>query len=89
MNQTNHQSFLKHFFGQGNALNWGDYTSGSMSENTIDALKPWIDRISSGARPYLLPRVDSSTKLTTWYAFCNDAREARGLKELMIAFIGN
>ncbi|MDB4371048.1 protein DpdD [Mariniblastus sp.] len=84
----NHQTFLEEFFGPGNQLQWEAYDSGTMPANAKSALKPWIDKIATEAHPFFLPRVDPNSKITTWYAFCNDTRTARGLRELLTAFIG-
>ena len=88
MNKINHETFLKQFFGPGNQLTWNAYCSDEMAPKAKAALKPWVDRISTGTQPFFLPRVHPDTKVTTWYAFCNDIRSARGLKELLISFVG-
>lgn len=84
----NHETFLKEFFGLGNELQWEAYDSGTMPANAKSALKPWVSRITTGTQPFFLPRVDPKSKITTWYAFCDDTRSARGLRELLTAFIG-
>ena len=88
MSKINHETFLKQFFGPGNQLNWDAYCSEAMAPKAKAALKPWVDRISTGAQPFFLPRVHPDSKATTWYAFCSDTRSARGLKELLTSFVG-
>ncbi|MDA1018432.1 MAG: protein DpdD, partial [Planctomycetota bacterium] len=81
--------FLSRFFGPGNKLRWDAFWDGSMSEQTRQKLSPFIDDLRQPDTATLLPHVgESSPALTTWYGLAGDARQARALKEQLMAFVG-
>lgn len=81
--------FLSRFFGPGNKLRWDAFCDGSMSEQTRLKLSPFIDDLRQPVTSTLLPYVsESSPALTTWYGLAGDARQARALKEQLMAFVG-
>jgi hypothetical protein len=81
--------FLEQFFGDGNRLRWKTLEDGSMPEETRHSLEPWIRVFQQGGSPKLLPRVKvDEPSNTEWYAFADNAREARALREQLTAFIG-
>jgi hypothetical protein len=81
--------FLSRFFGPGNKLRWDAFCDESMSEQTRQKLIPFIDDLRQPDTATLLPHVsESSPALTTWYGLAGDARQARALKEQLMAFVG-
>lgn len=82
------QSFLKRFFGEGNAIKWEQYESGAPTDPVLSSLEPWVQRFQKQESPFLLPRVEPATKSTSWYVLCKDSREARSMRESLLAFIG-
>lgn len=81
--------FLSRFFGPGNKLRWDAFCDESMSEQTRQKLSPFIDDLRQPDTSTLLPHVsESSPALTTWYGLAGDARQARALKEQLMAFVG-
>lgn len=81
-------SFLKGFFGNGNAIRWDRYESSAPADPVRSSLEPWVQRFQKRQSPFLLPRVAPDSKQTTWYVLCNDSREARSMRETLLAFIG-
>ena len=81
-------SFLKGFFGNGNAILWDLYESSAPTDPVRSSLEPWVQRFLKRQSPFLLPRVASESKRTAWYVLCNDSREARSMREALLAFIG-
>lgn len=81
-------SFLEQFFGEGNAIKWSEVQNSSPSSSIRAALEPWIKRAEQGASPLILPRVYPSTNQTAWYVICTDSREARSIRESLLAFVG-
>ncbi|MBN70835.1 MAG: hypothetical protein CME32_16330 [Gimesia sp.] len=89
MTQGNSPSpFLKLFFGEGNAIKWEEYENSKPNDSIRTALEPWVKRFGNNESPFLLPRVDPSSKQTSWYVLCKDAREARSMRESLLAFVG-
>ena len=82
------QTFLKAFFGAGNSIQWDDYENAAPTDAVRVYLEPWVQRFVKKESPFLLPRVDSSSKQTTWYVLCSHPREARSMRESLLAFIG-
>lgn len=82
------QAFLRRFYGDGNALKWDVYVSSGPSGATRVALEPWISRFENHTSPFALPRVEPTTKRTSWYVLCTNPREARAMRELLLAFVG-
>jgi hypothetical protein len=81
--------FLSRFFGPGNKLRWDAFCNGSMEEKTRHKLGLFIDDLRQPRTPTLLPRVsESSPASTTWYGLARDARQARALREQLMAFVG-
>jgi hypothetical protein len=82
------QRFLESFFGEGNSLRWAKYVGCQPDDPIRVALEPWVNRFQRGQSPYCLPRVESNPERTTWYVLCTDPREARSVREALLAFIG-
>ena len=82
------QGFLKEFFGDGNAISWEQYEASAPTDQVRVALEPWVQRFMKQQSPFLLPRVDPASNLTSWYVLCTDPREARSMRESLQAFIG-
>jgi len=82
------QVFLKRFFGAGNSIQWSDYEAAAPTDALRSYLEPWVRRFLKQESPFLLPRVDPSSKRTTWYVLCGNPREARSMREALLAFIG-
>lgn len=80
--------FLSEFYRNGNALKWDAYTNRSMGANTRESLRPWIEAFQARIRPRLLPRVHEMSQQSCWYAFAENAKDARGLREQLTAFLG-
>ena len=80
--------FLSQFFRDGNELKWDAYTNRSMGANTRESLRPWIEAFQANIRPRLLPRVHETSQQSCWYAFAENAKDARGLREQLTAFLG-
>ena len=81
-------SFLNEFFGDGNSIKWAQYESGAPTDPVRASLEPWVQRFQKQESPYLLPRVDPSSSQTSWYVLCSDSREARSMRESLLAFVG-
>jgi len=81
-------SFLREFFGEGNAISWEQYEASVPSNPVRISLDPWVKRYQKQISPFPLPRVDPATNRTTWYVLCNDPREARSTREALQAFVG-
>ena len=80
--------FLNGFFGPGNALRWREYCSEPKSPSS-QFLRQWIDTLRDRATPAILPRVlEQPDAATIWYAFSFSHRQARGLRESLLAFVG-
>lgn len=89
MTQGNSPSpFLRLFFCEGNAIKWDEYENSKPNDSIRTALEPWVKRFGNNESPFLLPRVDPSSKQTSWYVLCKDAREARSMRESLLAFVG-
>ncbi|TWT52270.1 protein DpdD [Allorhodopirellula solitaria] len=82
------QAFLKTFFGAGNSIQWADYENAAPADAVRAYLEPWVQRFIKQESPFLLPRVDISSKQTTWYVLCGNPREARSMRESLLAFVG-
>ena len=82
------ETFLKDFFGDGNAIKWEQYESGVPTDPVRASLEAWVQRFQKQQSPFLLPRVDPASKQTAWYVLCKDPREARSMRESLLAFIG-
>ncbi|MCG6157720.1 protein DpdD [Rubinisphaera margarita] len=82
------QAFLRSFFGSGNSIQWDAYKSAAPTDAIRSYLEPWVRRFLKQESPFLLPRVDPSSKQTTWYVLCGNSREARSMRESLLAFIG-
>ena len=82
------QAFLRTFFGAGNSIQWDDYETAAPTDAIRSYLEPWVRRLLKQESPFLLPRVDPSSKRTTWYVLCCNSREARSMRESLLAFIG-
>ena len=82
------QTFLKAFFGSGNSIRWDAYENAAPTDAVRVYLEPWVQRFVKKESPFLLPRVDPSSKQTTWYVLCSHPREARSMRESLLAFIG-
>ncbi|MCP4888129.1 MAG: hypothetical protein GY904_16145 [Planctomycetaceae bacterium] len=80
--------FLKTFFGDGNSIQWADYETAVPTDAVRSYLEPWVQRFVKQESPFLLPRVDPSSKQTTWYVLCGNSREARSMREALLAFVG-
>lgn len=81
--------FLSRFFGPGNKLRWDAFCNGSMAEKTRQKLRPFIDDLRQPGKSTLLPHVsETSPAFITWYGLAGDARQARALKEQLMAFVG-
>ncbi|MBX3418333.1 MAG: hypothetical protein KF851_12075 [Pirellulaceae bacterium] len=88
MRQSDSQQFLETFFGNGNAIQWSQYATSSPTDAIRVSLEPWIVRFQRQHSPYCLPRVDATSKQTSWYVLCTDARQARSIRETLQSFIG-
>lgn len=82
------QSFLRGFFGEGNAIQWDQYESSGPTDSVRASLDPWVQRFQKQQSPFPLPRVDPESKRTAWYVLCTDPRETRSMRESLQAFIG-
>jgi len=82
------QQFLEKFFGDGNAIRWSKYVDSAPNDSIRVSLEPWIRRLQKQQSPFCLPRVNATSKQTTWYVLCIDSREARSIRESLQAFIG-
>jgi len=82
------QAFLRTFFGAGNSIQWDEYETAAPTDAVRSYLEPWVRRYLKQESPFLLPRVDPSSKRTTWYVLCGNSREARSMRESLLAFIG-
>jgi hypothetical protein len=80
-------AFLNCFFGPGNLLTW-PIPKSAESAAIRSALEPWVARFLNRDSPWILPRVEPTTKLTIWYVLCADPRQARSTREMLQAFIG-
>jgi len=76
----NADTFLAGFFGDGNRLR----PFGPERE----MLAPWVERVRAECRQLVLPRVVGKPPQTTWYALCRTARDARVLREELLAAVG-
>ncbi len=80
--------FLDGFFGPGNALRWSEYCSEPTSPSS-QFIGQWIDTLRDRSTPAILPRVlEQPDAVTTWYAFSFSHRQARALRESLLAFVG-
>ena len=82
------QDFLQVFFGDGNGIKWEQYQSVAPTASLRILLEPWVQRVHQQKTPILLPRVDPSAERTAWYVLCADPREARSMRESLMAFVG-
>ncbi len=82
------QAFLRTFFGSGNSIQWDAYETAAPTDAIRSNLEPWVRRFLKQESPFVLPRVDPSSKRTTWYVLCGNSREARSMRESLLAFIG-
>ncbi|MEO2031266.1 MAG: protein DpdD [Planctomycetaceae bacterium] len=82
------QNFLKNFFGNDNAIQWEQYESGVPTDPVRSSLERWVLRFQKQQSPFLLPRVEIGSKRTAWYVLCTDPREARSMRETLLAFVG-
>jgi hypothetical protein len=82
------QAFLRTFFGSGNSIQWDAYETAAPTDAIRSYLEPWVRRFLKQESPFVLPRVDPSSKRTTWYVLCGNSREARSMRESLLAFIG-
>lgn len=90
MTQTSDDSlaFLRTFFGSGNSIQWDAYETATPTDPIRTNLEPWVRRFLKQESPFVLPRVDPSSKRTSWYVLCGNSREARSMRESLLAFIG-
>jgi hypothetical protein len=82
------EDFLQFFFGDGNGIKWEQYQSATPAAPLRILLEPWVHRVQQQKTPILLPRVDPAAGRTAWYVLCADAREARSMRESLMAFVG-
>lgn len=82
------QAFLKTFFGSGNSIRWDAYENAAPTDAIRSYLEPWVRRFLKQESPFVLPRVDPSSKRTSWYVLCGNSREARSMRDSLFAFIG-
>lgn len=82
------QAFLRAFFGSGNSIQWDAYEAAAPTDAIRSYLEPWVRRFLKQESPFVLPRVDPSSKRTTWYVLCGNSREARSMRESLVAFVG-
>lgn len=82
------KAFLEEFFGEANAIAWGQYQSAAPNAPLRTLLEPWVQRVRQQRSPILLPRVNAVSEQTAWYVLCKDPREARSMRESLTAFIG-
>ena len=82
------QAFLRTFFGSGNSIQWDAYEDAAPTDAIRSYLEPWVRRFLKQESPFVLPRVDPSSKRTSWYVLCGNSREARSMRESLLAFIG-
>jgi hypothetical protein len=82
------RAFLSTFFGVGNSIQWDDFETAAPTDAIRSYLEPWVRRFLKQESPFVLPRVDPSSKRTTWYVLCGNSREARSMRESLLAFIG-
>ena len=82
------QAFMRTFFGSGNSIQWDAYKTAAPTDAIRSYLEPWVRRFLKQESPFVLPRVDPSSKRTTWYVLCGNSREARSMRESLLAFIG-
>jgi hypothetical protein len=82
------QAFLRTFFGSDNSIQWDAYESAAPTDAIRSYLEPWVRRFLKQESPFVLPRVDPSSKRTSWYVLCGNSREARSMRECLLAFIG-
>lgn len=87
-NQFSPELFLSQFFGQGNGLNWASFCDNTMPFAQRSALAPWIERVRNRQSPYVLPRVTPGGGHTVWYVLADSSREARSIRESLLAFVG-
>ena len=87
--------FLRTFFGPGNLLRWAAYEDETMPAKAREAMREWVEGFLSRYPPRVLPRVfppdgalPGAAGRTAWYAFADDAREARDMREHLTAFVG-
>lgn len=88
MTSNSFQQFLEEFFSDGNSLRWSKYVDCGPDDPIRISLEPWIERVRRGQSPFCLPRVDETSQRTAWYVLCSNPREARSVRETLLAFIG-
>ena len=81
-------AFLRTFFGSGNSIQWDAYENAAPTDAIRSYLEPWVRRFLKQESPFVLPRVDPSSKRTSWYVLCGNSREARSMRESLLSFIG-
>src|SRR5262245_42016920 len=81
-------AFLTHFFGPGNLIELRSIVDGTIGSEFTTWLQPWMDDLSApNPRPVVLPRRHPDRRLE-WYALAQDERQARSLREDLLAFVG-
>ena len=82
------RAFAQLFFAEGNQLKWAAIRDRRLPSNELQALQPWLDDLMDPAcSRVLLPRVREDDTVS-WYALCADARDARALREELLAVVG-
>ncbi|WP_199741794.1 protein DpdD [Corallococcus sp. CA047B] len=79
--------FAQRFFGPGNRLRWDAINNGSLSPDTLERIKPWIEDLKSNADFICLPRSRENGNVE-WYVLASTDRGARALREQLVALLG-
>src|SRR5438552_2444821 len=67
------------FFGPGNGFSWDGPDQ--------PRLRTWVDDLRDPSRPVFLPRL-LTDGMVRWYAVARTSRQARDLREQLLAFLG-
>jgi len=80
-------SFEAGFFGPGNKLRWEAIQAGTLSQETLKRLGPFLSDLSNNAEILALPRVTAEGNVI-WYVVCPSPRMTRVARDQVRAFLG-
>lgn len=80
-------SFEADFFGPGNKLRWEAIQAGTLSQETLKRLGPFLSDLSNNAEILALPRVTAEGNVI-WYVVCPSPRMTRVARDQIRAFLG-
>lgn len=81
-------SFEESFFGPGNRLVWEEIRARTINPRSLEALEPFLARLSTGSDPLILPRVRTDTGLSEWYVLCSSAQSYRIARDELDSLLG-